>query len=329
MRVLAAPDKFRGTATASQVAAAIGEAAWEAGWECVEVPFSDGGEGLLEVFGGANRVTEVHDPLGRPVRAPWRLSHRVAVIEMASASGLALVGGSGGNDPLAADTTGTGELLLAAAHAGAERIIVGLGGSATTDGGLGAVRAVVDPARLAGIEMIAACDVTISFQDAPTRFAAQKGATAAQVRLLQRRMQATATMYRDEFGVDVDELTYAGAAGGLAGGLAVLGAELASGFDVVAAETGLDAHLATVDQVVTGEGFVDAASYEGKVVGGIVQAAREARSVPVLVVAGDVFDGVADRAPTVSLTERFGAQRSLQDPLGCIRKVVAAHLGTI
>lgn len=325
MRVLAAPDKFRGTARASDIAAAIGEAAWEAGWECVELPFSDGGEGLLDVFGGANRTTEVHDPLGRVVRAPWRLSGGLAVIEMAAASGLDLVGSAEGNAPLDADTAGTGELLLAAARAGADRIIVGLGGSATTDGGLGAVTVIVDPARLAGAEVIAACDVDIAFGDAPARFAAQKGASDSQIRLLERRLEMLAGHYLDEFGVDVGALRFAGAAGGLAGGLAALGVELASGFEVVADQVDLDGHLDGVDLVVTGEGFVDAASYEGKVVGGIVEAASE-HDVPVLVVAGAVYDGMSDRAPTVSLSERFGPERSLGDPVGCVREVVVAHL---
>ncbi len=327
MRVLAAPDKFRGTARAPEVAAAIGEAAWEAGWDCVEVPFSDGGEGLLDVFGGPNRTTEVHGPLRRPVAAPWRLSRGRAVIEMAAASGLELVGGAEHNDPVAADTTGTGELLLAAVQAGARRIIVGLGGSATTDGGMGAVQAVADPARLAGVELIAACDVAIRFGEAPARFAPQKGAGDAEVRFLERRLAATAEHYREHFDVDVERARFAGAAGGLAGGLAALGAELVSGFEVVADEVDLDAVLDTVDLVVTGEGFVDAASYEGKVVGGLVAEAAS-HDVPVLVVAGDCFDGVAERAETVSLTGRFGAERAMSDPLGCVREVVAGHLRT-
>lgn len=328
MRVLATPDKFRGTADASSVAAAIGEAAWETGWECVELPFSDGGEGLLDVFGGANRTTEVRGPLGRPVVAPWRLARGLAVIEMAAASGLDLVGGAAGNDPLVADTMGTGELLLAAARAGATRIIVGLGGSATTDGGRGAVQAVADPSRLAGVEVVAACDVTTAYHDAPARFGPQKGASPSQVRLLERRLAATAGYYRDAFGVDVSELQHAGAAGGLAGGLAALGAELLSGFEVVAEEVELDEQLSEADLVVTGEGFVDAASYEGKVVGGIVEAARAA-AVPVLVVAGAVYDGVATRAETVSLTDRFGEARSFADPLGCVREIVAERLRAV
>lgn len=328
MRVLAVPDKFRATATAPEIAAAIGEAAWESGWECVEVPFSDGGEGLLDVFGGPNRSSEVHGPLGAPVRAEWRLGGGIAVIEMARASGLELVGGAAHNDALGADTTGTGELLLAAAQAGAERIVVGLGGSASTDGGWSAVNVIVDPARLAGIDVVAACDVNIGFHEAPGRFAPQKGATPSQVRLLERRLRATANRYRTSFGVDVDDLDFAGSAGGLAGGLAVLGARLDSGFEIVAEEVDLDAKLDGVDLVVTGEGFVDAASYEGKVVGGVVEAAN-ARGIEVLVIAGDAFDEVTDRAETVSLVERFGMQRAMSEPLGCIRSVIARHLGSL
>lgn len=328
MRVVAAPDKFRGTARAPEVAAAIGEAAWEAGWECREVPMSDGGEGLLDAFGGANRRNEVHGPDRRPVTAPWRFADRTAIIEMAAASGLELVGGADTNDPIQADTTGTGELLLVAAEAGARRIIVGLGGSASTDGGMGAVRVVGGPARLGAIEVIAACDVTIPFVDAAARFAPQKGATPAQVELLERRLRRTAQLYRDDYGVDVERLEHAGAAGGLGGGLAALGAKLVPGFDVVADEVDLDAALDGADLVVTGEGFVDAASYEGKVVGGVV-ALAEARGVDVLVVAGDVFDGMETRVPTVSLVERFGSDRARAEPLACVRTVVADHLRAI
>src|SRR6187549_3381801 len=108
MRVLAAVDKFRGTATAAEVARAIGNACWDLGHECDEAPLGDGGEGTLDVLGGANRSTEVHDPLGRTVQAGWRMTGRTAVIEMARASGLTLVGGPDGNDPVNASTTGTG-----------------------------------------------------------------------------------------------------------------------------------------------------------------------------------------------------------------------------
>ncbi|MCU1354303.1 MAG: glycerate kinase, partial [Acidimicrobiales bacterium] len=149
---MAAPDKFRGTATAAEVAGAIATGARRAGARCTEVPVADGGEGLLDVLGGPNRMTVVTGPLGDPVEAPWRLARGTAVIEMARASGLALVGGAEGNDSIAAATHGTGELIAAALDAGAKRVIVGVGGSATTDGGLGALRALYPLQRLRGIE---------------------------------------------------------------------------------------------------------------------------------------------------------------------------------
>lgn len=136
-RLLALPDKFRGTATAAQLAQAMVRAADGCGWAATSLPIADGGEGLLACFGGANRVTVVSGPLGAPVSASWRLDSGRAVIEMAAASGLGLVTGS--NDPLAASTAGTGQLIAAAIDAGAATIVVGAGGSATTDGGHGAL----------------------------------------------------------------------------------------------------------------------------------------------------------------------------------------------
>lgn len=174
MRVLAAVDKFRGTASAAQVASAIGHACWELGVDCVEAPIADGGEGTLDALGGPNRTTRVTDPLGKPVEAQWRLAGDTAVIEMARASGLSLVGGAKKNDVIAASTIGTGQLIDTALNDGAKRIIVCVGGSATVDGGLGAIRAIGTPARLRGTEFIVACDVRALFADAARLFGAQK-----------------------------------------------------------------------------------------------------------------------------------------------------------
>src|SRR3954467_13832946 len=127
-RLVAAPDKFRGTATAAEVAGAIGRAASAAGWDCDAVPMADGGEGTLDVLGGPNRTTRVTGPLGEPVDAGWRLTRRTAVIEMARAAGLLPAGGADGNDPIEATTFGTGELIRAAVDAGARRVVVGMGG---------------------------------------------------------------------------------------------------------------------------------------------------------------------------------------------------------
>ena len=325
VRVVAAIDKFRGTATAADAAAAVCRGAAKAGWECDARPMADGGEGTLDALGGANRHTTVMDPLGDAVDAEWRLARRTAVIEMARASGLALVGGAEGNDPIAASTHGTGELIAAALEAGASRVIVGVGGSATTDGGLGALRAIFPPARLRGVEMLVACDVRTKFVDAAEVFGPQKGATPAQVELLRRRLERLAQIYIEDYGVDVREIESSGAAGGLAGGLAAIGASLVSGFDLVASETELLDAIEEADLVITGEGFVDAQSFEGKVVGGVAELAASV-GVPVLVVAGEVFDGCEAKVPAVSLVARFGRERAIDDTLACIEEAVAEKL---
>jgi glycerate kinase len=325
VRVLAAPDKFRGTATAPEVAAAVARAAIAAGAEADEVPLADGGEGTLDALGGANKATVVTGPLGDPVEAAWRLDGRTAVIEMARASGLEVVGGPEGNDAVAASTYGTGELIAAAVERGAREVIVGVGGSATTDGGLGALRALEPAQRLRGVELRVACDVRLRFVDAAEVFGPQKGASPAQVELLRRRLERLAQIYLEERGVDVTELEGAGAAGGLAGGLASLGARLEPGFDLVADTVDLDERLEGCDLVVTGEGYLDEQSFDGKVVGGVVAMAREL-DVPVLVVAGEVIEDLPDGLDAVSLTERFGGERSRLDTLACIEEVVTERL---
>ncbi|HTN79075.1 MAG TPA: glycerate kinase [Acidimicrobiales bacterium] len=325
MRVVAAIDKFRGTATAVDAAAAVCRGAARVGASCDTRPMADGGEGTLDALGGPNRRTVVMGPLGDPVDAEWRLARGTAVIEMARASGLALVGGAEGNDPIAASTHGTGELIAAALEGGAKRVIVGVGGSATTDGGLGALRAMFPPARLRGVEMLVACDVRTLFIDAAEVFGPQKGATPAQVELLRRRLERLAQIYLEDYGVDVRGLESGGAAGGLAGGLAAIGASLVSGFDLVAAETELADAIEHADLVVTGEGFVDEQSFDGKVVGGVVELAASF-GVPVLAVAGEVFDGCEEVIDAISLVARFGRERAMKETLWCIEEAVAERL---
>jgi glycerate kinase len=325
--VVAAPDKFRGTASASEVAAAIAAAAEAAGWTCDQAPVADGGEGLLDVLGGTPRHTTVTGPLGAPVDAEWHLRDGTAVIEMARASGLLLAGGPEGNDPLRASTAGTGELILAALEAGARRIVVGVGGSASTDGGLAALRAVQSKGRLAGVDLIVACDVTTTFVDAAATYGPQKGATDAQVALLARRLERLAQVYVEDFGVDVRTIEGGGAAGGLAGGLAALGATLVPGFDLVADLIDLEDRLEGADLIVTGEGFVDEQSFQGKVVGGVLELADVA-GVAALVVAGELLVPVPPPAQAVSLVERFGRERALADATACVREVVTPFLVT-
>lgn len=344
--MLAAPDKFRGTATATEVADAVAAAVQAAGGTCDTVPMADGGEGFLDVLGGANRTTVATGPLGDEVEARWRLVGTTAIVEMAEASGLALLAtadmtAAEANDALAASTFGTGEVMAAAIDAGARRILVGVGGSATTDGGFGAQRALYPLQRLRGIDIVVACDVRTVFLDAPAVFAPQKGASPSQVQLLQRRLERLADVFVAEHGIDVRDLTGSGAGGGLAGGLAALGAELVPGFDLVADEVTLFDRMESASLVVTGEGFLDHESFDGKVVGGVLSYAAEL-GIPALVVAGEVFDDVdvASALPgaagsagagsagvtVVSLVERFGSDRAMADTAACVIEVVAGYL---
>ncbi|MDQ6837407.1 MAG: glycerate kinase [Actinomycetota bacterium] len=324
-RVVAAPDKFRGTATAREIAAAVAAAAADAGWDCDQMPVSDGGEGFCEALGGRRRTEWVHGPLGGAVLAEWRLlaDDTTAVVEMAAASGLVLVGGSEGNDPVRADTRGTGELIAAAVKAGARHVLVGVGGSASTDGGLAALDVLEPHSRLKGVEVIVACDVTTRFADAAPVFSPQKGASPAQARLLRRRLERLVGVYAERFGTDVSDLPGSGAAGGLAGGLAAIGATLSPGFEVVAEAIDLGAFVENADLVVTGEGFLDEQSFNGKAVGGVAQLAAES-GVEVMVVAGDA-EGDQPVA-YCSLTERFGREAAMADTQRLVRQVVTDEL---
>ena len=309
---VACPDKFRGTLTGPEVAAAMGRGLRAGGvGEVREVPLADGGEGTLDALfaarGGSLRTARVTGPLGEPVEAQWAvLPDGTAVVEMARASGLGLV--TGRNDPLGASTRGTGELIAAARRAGATDILVGVGGSATTDGGLGAVEAL--GWSLSGVKVTVACDVTTPFLDAARRFAPQKGASDAQVGLLARRLDRLAGEYRERTGVDVTSLEGGGSAGGLAGGLAAIGARLEPGFDVVAEAAGLYEALDGAALVVTGEGRLDGSSFAGKVVGGVLECSAEIGTVRRAVIVGQATDegreelAVAGPARLYVLTDR-------------------------
>jgi len=293
-----APDKFKGSLTAADAAAAMARGVRSAGFDEVRiVPLADGGDGTLDALvaavGGSRRTARVTGPLGDRVDAEWaQLADGTAVVEMARASGLLLV--EGRNDPLRATTRGTGELVAAALRAGAKRVVVGVGGSATTDGGLGAVEML--GWSLLGAEVTVACDVTTTFVDAARLFGPQKGASDAQVALLTRRLERLAEQYESRTGVDVREIEGSGAAGGLAGGLAAIGAKVASGFDVVAEVVGLEAALDGTDLVLTGEGRFDATSFSGKVVGGVLDWAAELGVPHRGVIAGQVTDEAREEA---------------------------------
>ena len=289
---------------------------------------ADGGEGTLDVLGGANRTTVVTGPLGDPVQAPWRFSRATAVIEMALASGLTLAGGAERNDALAATTAGTGELIDAALDSGAKRIIVCLGGSATTDGGLGALRAIHAPHRLRGVELLVACDVTTTFVAAAEVFAPQKGASPAQVNMLTGRLERLAQMYQSDYGTDVRTIAGGGAAGGLAGALVALGGRLLPGFELVADELDLYDRVANAELIITGEGFLDEQSFHGKVVGGMQAMAQRAQR-PITAIVGDADPDVADRIEHVSLVAAFGRDKAMAETQMCIEQAALQMLRTL
>jgi glycerate kinase len=343
--LVAAPDKFRGTATAAQIADAAAGAGARLGWSVIESPLSDGGEGLLEATRRPSdqlETTEVIGPIGHPVTAAWLRGPDRCVIEMAQASGLALAGGPSGNRPMEATTRGTGQLLVAAARAvsaagtvsgpDASRptIIVGLGGSATTDGGLGALEMVEEAGGLGPVELVAACDVEVGFLDAARVFAPQKGATPQQVVELTQRLDRLADRYQERFGVHVRDLPGAGAAGGLGGAVVALGGRLEVGYRVVAELVGLSRVLQQADLVITGEGALDATSFTGKVVGGVLGDAS-AIGVPVLVIVGRATTEAVDLAhgygaQVISLRDRFGDARAHRDTVGCVEAAVTQAL---
>jgi glycerate kinase len=292
--VLVAPDSFKGTFAACAVAEALQRGLAASGQPAEVCPVADGGEGTLAALSEALELEPVvvpaSDPLGRPIQAGFGLGPRgVAVIETAAASGLSLVA-EDQRDAVAASSYGTGELIAAAIAAGADTVYVAAGGSATTDGGDGAVRAVAERGGLRDAKLVVLCDVRTPFELAAATFAPQKGAAPEQVRSLQRRLQRLAAQLpRDPRGVPMT-----GAAGGLAGGLwAEFDAELVAGAPFVLSAVGYDARMRAARAVVTGEGRLDRQSLVGKVVSEVATRARQ-MGVPCHAVVGsnalELFD---------------------------------------
>jgi glycerate kinase len=303
MRVLVCPDSFKGTRSAVEVAAAIGGGIEETGGVVDLCPTADGGEGTAETvraaIGGEVRTAPVHDPLGRPIEAEFVLVEggATAVVDTAAASGLPLVAPEE-RDAEAASTYGTGELIAAAVEAGARRVLLAAGGSATTDGGMGAIEALRDRGISDGdAVLVVLCDVTTRFEDAAKVFGPQKGADHAAVeRLTERLGEIAAELPRDPRG-----LPMTGCAGGLSGGLwAAFGAELRGGAEFVLELLGFAERLAAADVVVTGEGRIDSQSLEGKIVGRIAEACVAAGKPLHVIVGQDALDPAAAAAAGIS-----------------------------
>lgn len=326
MKVVLAPDKFSGTLSAAETARTLAE-----GWrrarpddEVVAVPMADGGEGTLDVVAAAVPQArwfevEVADPLGIATHAQWLLlPDGTALVESARACGLGLLPPER-RDPLRATTYGVGQLIAAAERAGARRILVGLGGSATVDGGAGMAIALghrllradgngvkvgalwlrdlerIQPRGPLSVPVYGLADVDsplLGERGAVAVFAPQKGARREDLPVLERALERIADVAeRDLDGGPWRDLPGAGAAGGLGFGLtAFCGAALESGAERVAQLVGLEAALADADAVVTGEGALDGQTSAGKVAAHVLAVAR-ARGIPALAVAGRIEDG--------------------------------------
>lgn len=330
MKIVIAPDSYKESLSASEVAQAIEKGFREIfpDAQYVSVPVADGGEGTVEAMIAATQGTEytaqVTGPLGEPVEACWGISGdgKTAFIEMAAASGLALVPPSQRN-PLVTTSRGTGELILQALEHGARNIIIGIGGSATNDGGAGMVQALgaklcdangtdigngggsliglnsiditqLDP-RLRECTIRVACDVTnpLTGEKGASRvFGPQKGATEELIVELDRNLDHYADVIKKSLRIDVKQVPGAGAAGGMGAALmAFLGAELRSGIEIVTQALNLEEHIHDCTWVVTGEGRIDSQSINGKVPVGVAQVAKKYHK-PVIGIAGSLTKDV-------------------------------------
>jgi glycerate 2-kinase len=328
-KVVIAPDKFKGSLTATEAARAIQRGVLAALPDATTelCPMADGGEGTVDAFlerGAERKVVRVRGPRGAPVDAQFALSGDTAILEMATASGLQLLDPAQ-RDPTQTDTTGTGDLILAALDAGAGHLIVGIGGSATNDAGVGMLRALgvrfvdaqnaeldgtiltfeqlvsidvraLDP-RLATTKIEVAVDVDNPLcgpNGAAHTFAQQKGATPEQIEQLERVLSHIADVAALTLGTDYRNEPGAGAAGGLGFAfIAFLNARLEPGVRVIARETGLDELLNGASLCMTGEGKIDLQTLHGKTVDGVARIAAD-HNVPVVAFGGAVEQAAAD-----------------------------------
>lgn len=297
-KIVIACDSYKGCLSSSEVARAAAEGVAEVYPDCeiVRLAVADGGEGtvdaLVETLGGHLECAEVSDPLGRPVKAAYGIAGDLAIIESAAACGLTLLTKEERN-PLITTTKGLGELILAAIDKGCRHFLIGLGGSATNDGGMGMISADGFLERARGMKFTVACDVDtpyIGAHGASRVFGPQKGASEQDVEVLEERLRGYALKILKDTGIDVSDMEGAGAAGGLGGAFrAYLGAELKRGVDLVLDQIDFDSAIEGADLVITGEGCSDYQTLKGKTASGVLERAERA-GVPVALVSGAVKD---------------------------------------
>lgn len=368
-KIVVAIDSFKGCASSAALAEAVEEAVKEIMPAChvCKIPIADGGEGtvdaLMQALQGERVSCRVEDPLRRPVEATygWVKATRLAIIEMAAASGLPLLRPEE-RDVMRASTRGVGQLITDAIHRGARHFLLGIGGSATNDAGTGMLRALgfrfldkkgqevpdggaylseitdIDTTHilpeLAECTFEVATDVSNPFygpEGAAAVFAPQKGATPAQVPILDDGLRAFSTLVRKKNGIDLQQVPGSGAAGGLGGGCAVfLHARLASGIGIIRRLLHFDEQLAGADLVITGEGKVDAQTSRGKVVSGVIEAAQAAQ-VPVVILTGNCAEPSGWEASVplfaihpapVSLEEAMDRQYTLRQTKRVVRSLL-------
>jgi len=297
VKVIVAPDSFKGCLSSAEVAEAVGAGIRDVipGADVLTVPVADGGEGTVEALTGGNTnarmvSAKVSDPLGRPVEASYGIVGKTAIIESASACGLVLLRREERN-PLLTSTRGLGEMILHAAGLGCTDFLIGLGGSATNDGGRGMIETHGLLEAAPGLKFTVACDVNTPFigpVGASRVFGPQKGASPEDVEILERRLADYAEKILDDTGVDVRQMPGAGAAGGLGGAFrAYLGATLRRGVDMVLDFIGFDGLLEGADLVITGEGRSDYQTPAGKTPAGVLERAKR-RGIPTVLLSGAV-----------------------------------------
>ena len=369
MKILVAPDSFKESLSAIQVAEAISMGVLKIipNAEIIKTPISDGGEGLLDALvndkNGKIITVKVYDPLYRSIAAEYGILNEgtTAVIEMAKASGLELLKEQEKN-PYNTSSYGTGQLILDALDRGCQKIIIGIGGSATNDGGMGMVKALGGKfinnegveltegggalgelssinltnfdKRISNCKIIVACDVTNKLtgeNGASFVYGAQKGGSKEQLEFLDKNLEHYAAIIRNHLGIEIENINGAGAGGGMGAGLmAFLNAELKSGIDLILETLEIKKHIKNIDLIITGEGKIDKQTLQGKTILGIAALAKEYH-VPVIAITGKIGDNI-DEIYKLGITSIFSIVNKpmkLEEAINDVEYLIQSCIETI